>query len=149
VQTGAEGWLLGTRPLPGEEGEAKFYFLLLPADTPLQRLVELAHSRWPIEQFYEDSKGECGLDEYQGRRWDGFHRHLALVMLAYSYLAVQRLSPMPSPVAIGDGLPPLSTTTVAPSGSSPAPRLALPGSRAVAHRHRPNQNLPPASELTE
>jgi SRSO17 transposase len=31
--------------------------------------VELAHSRWPIEQFYEDAKGECGLDHYQGRRW--------------------------------------------------------------------------------
>lgn len=149
VQTGAEGWLLGTRPLPGEEGEAKFYFLHLPVDTSLQRLVELAHSRWPIEQFYEDSKGECGLDDYQGRRWDGFHRHLALVMLAYSYLAVQRLASPPSPVAAGDGLSPLSSTTIAPGGASPDPRVALPGSRAVAHRHRPDQNLPPAPELTK
>ena len=65
----------------------------LPADTPLQRLVALAHSRWPIEQFYEDAKGECGLDDYQGRRWDGLHRHLALVMLAYSFLACQRWMP--------------------------------------------------------
>ena len=97
VQTGPEGWLLGTRPWAGEEGEAKFYFLKLPADTPLQRLVELAHSRWPIEQFYEDGKGECGLDDYQGRRWDGLHRHLALVMLAYSWLAWQRLHPPPDP----------------------------------------------------
>jgi hypothetical protein len=42
-----------------------------------------------IEQFYEDAKGECGLGDYQeGRRWDGVHRHLALVMVAYSFLAV-------------------------------------------------------------
>lgn len=82
VATGPEGWLLGERPLPGERGEVKWYYSNLPADTPLQRLVELAHSRWPIEQFYEDAKGECGLDHYQGRRWDGLHRHLALVMLA-------------------------------------------------------------------
>ena len=82
VWTGPEGWLLGERPVPGEGGDLKWYFSNLPANTPLQRLVELAHSRWPIEQFYEDAKGECGLDHYQGRRWDGRHRHLALVMLA-------------------------------------------------------------------
>jgi SRSO17 transposase len=93
VSPGAEGWLLGERPLPGERGEVTRYYSNLPADTPLQRLVELAHSRWPIEQFYEDAKGECGLDDYQGRRWDGRHRPLALVMLAYSFLARQRWMP--------------------------------------------------------
>jgi hypothetical protein len=43
----------------GECGEVKWYESALPADTPLQRLVELAHSRWPIEQFYEDAKGKA------------------------------------------------------------------------------------------
>lgn len=89
--TRPEGWLLGERPLPGEEGDPKWFFSCLPADTPLSRLVELAHLRWPIEQFYEDAKGECGLDHYQGRSWDGLHRHLALVMLAYSFLMLQSL----------------------------------------------------------
>src|SRR5688572_18175895 len=59
VTTGPEGWLLGARPVPGERGEVKWYDSALPADTPLHRLVELAHSRWPIAQFYEDAKGEC------------------------------------------------------------------------------------------
>jgi hypothetical protein len=50
-----------------------------------------------IEQFYEDAKQECGLDDFQGRRWDGLHRHLALVRLAYSFLALQRLQlPLPA-----------------------------------------------------
>ena len=93
VSTGPEGWLLGERPVPGERGDLQWYFSTLPADTPLHRLVEVAHSRWPIEQFYEDAKGACGLDHYQGRRWDGLHRHLALVMLAYSFLAHQRWMP--------------------------------------------------------
>jgi SRSO17 transposase len=61
----------------------------LPADTPLVRLVELAHLRWPGEQFYEDAQGECGLDHSQRRRWHGLHRHLALVMLAYTFLMLQ------------------------------------------------------------
>jgi SRSO17 transposase len=88
VFTGPEGWLLGARPVPGERGDVKWYVSNL-----LQRLVELAHSRWPIEQFYEDAKGECGMDHYQGRRWDGLARHLALVMLAYSFMARQRWTP--------------------------------------------------------
>ena len=54
--TGPEGWLIGERPLPGEEGDLKWFFSSLPADTPLSRLVEGAHLRWPIEQFYDDAK---------------------------------------------------------------------------------------------
>jgi len=89
--TGPEGWLLGERPLPGEEGEPKWFFSDLPAETSLTRLVALAHLRWPVEQFYEDGKGECGLDHFQGRTWEGLHRHLALVMLAYTFLMLQSL----------------------------------------------------------
>jgi SRSO17 transposase len=90
VTTGIEGWLLAERPVPGKEGERKYYSANLPAATPPLRLVTIAHARWPIEQFYEEGKGEAGLDDYQGRRWDGFHRHLALVMLTYSFLMLQR-----------------------------------------------------------
>ncbi len=73
----------------------------------MERLVTLAHARWVIEQFYEDAKQECGLDNFQGRRWDGLHRHLALVMLAYSFLALQRLQ---LPLPPGEAFPPLSHT---------------------------------------
>jgi hypothetical protein len=62
----------------------------LPVDTPLHRLVALAYSRWPMEQFYEDAKDKYGLDYCQGQRWDGLHWHLALVMLIYNFLACQR-----------------------------------------------------------
>ena len=119
--TGPEGWLLGERPVPGATGERKWYFCWLPdlpLDTPLRRLVTLAHTRWPIEQFYEDAKGECGLDDYQGRRYDGLHRHLALVMLTYSFLVTQRL--------VGRALPPLPPR--GPAGLSP---LSDHGARAA------------------
>jgi hypothetical protein len=56
-----------------------------------------------IEQLYEDAKQECGLDDFQGRRWDGLHRHLALGMLAYSFLALQRLQ---LPLPAGEAFPP-------------------------------------------
>jgi SRSO17 transposase len=133
VCTGAEGWLLGERPVPGDSGDRKWYCGTLPADTPLQRLVEVAHSRWPIEQFYEDAKGECGLDHYQGRRWDGLHRHLALVMLAYSFLACQRWTP-----ANPAGFSPLRRAPLLPSGPSPGAPVALPRCRVMAHSDEPN-----------
>ena len=93
VLTAQEGWLIAERPLRPEEDlpdeeEQKYYYSSLEAGVSLQRLAALAKSRWAIEQFYEDAKGECGLGDYQGRRWDGLHRHLALVMVAYSLLMV-------------------------------------------------------------
>lgn len=134
--TGPEGWLLGERPVPGATGERKWYFCWLPADTPLARLVTLAHSRWTIEQFYEDAKGECGLDDYQGRRWDGLHRHLALVLLTYSFLTTQRQLPLhhlhhaPPPAPAADaGLSPLGgrrpTSALLSRHAPPGPAVAL------------------------
>jgi SRSO17 transposase len=95
VLTAQEGWLIAERPLRQAEGEVlpdevelKYYYSSLEAGVSLERLAALAKSRWAIEQFYEDAKGECGLGDYQGRRWDGLHRHLALSMVAYSFLMV-------------------------------------------------------------
>ncbi len=133
VHTGPEGWLLAEHPVPApksqesatneplpqddavkqeaagqqEAEETKYWFSSLPPQTELSQLVTLAHARWVIEQFYEDAKQECGLDNFQGRRWDGLHRHLALVMLAYSFLALQRLQ---LPLPAGEVFPPLSHT---------------------------------------
>ena len=144
VCPGPEGWLLGERPLPSERGDLKWYVSTLPADTPLQRLVEVAHSRWPIEQFYEDAKGECGLDDYQGRRWDGLHRHLALAMLAYSFLACQRWTPADSA-----GFFPLGGAPVVAGGASPGAAVAVPRGRALAHRDQPDCPVPPQADLTK
>jgi SRSO17 transposase len=136
VRTAPEGWLLVERPLPGEEGETKYYLSNLPADILLRRLVLLAHSRWVVEQFYEDAKGECGLDEYQGRRWDGLHRHLALVMVAYSFLVWARLKPLAE-----GGLSPLCDRPHVPRPASSRPRAATPGLGAVVHCDRSDQDL--------
>lgn len=94
--TSAEGWLIGERPLAKmpksstADSETKYYFSNLPAGTTLEELAVAVRARWPIEQFYEDGKQLCGLGDYQGRRWDGLHRHVALVMLSYSFLVLTR-----------------------------------------------------------
>jgi len=131
--TGPEGWLLAERPVPGEEGEPKWFFSALPAETSLTRLVELAHLRWPVEQFYEDSKGECGLDHFQGRSWEGLHRHLALVMLAYTFLMLQSLSQEILTDPAPEGAFPPCAAAQPPGLPSTSARAALPGCGLMAH----------------
>jgi SRSO17 transposase len=162
VHTGPEGWLLAERPVPEaladdsppspvepqekEEEKIKYWFSVLPQEASLQRLVLLAHARWVIEQFYEDAKQECGFDHFQGRSWDGLHRHLALVLLAYSFLMVYRLTlPLPS----GEVFPPLRQAKLAAFRASPGAALALPGSRPLAAPHAAGRGLPSQEKLTE
>ena len=52
-------------------------------------MVEYAHRRHWVEQYHEEAKGLLGWDQYQGRRWRGFHRHAVTVMLAHSFLVWQ------------------------------------------------------------
>lgn len=80
------GWLIGQRPGRGQHGEWKYFWSDFPPTTPLAVLVEYAHRRHWVEQYHEEAKTELGWDQYQGRRWDGFHRHAVLVMLSYSFL---------------------------------------------------------------
>ena len=86
------GWLLGERPISKHvrKEDQKYYFAWNLDGLNLEELVELAHIRWVIERFYQDAKGELGLDHYEGRRWTGFHRHVALVMLAHCYLTLRQ-----------------------------------------------------------
>ncbi|MEV0150642.1 IS701 family transposase, partial [Nonomuraea sp. NPDC050405] len=88
---GFQRWLLVRRSLtPNDQGERElaFYLCFGPAGTPLEQLVRIAGSRWAIEECFQSAKNEVGLDQYQVRRYDGWHRHITLAMLAHAYLAV-------------------------------------------------------------
>ena len=84
--TDETGWLLLERQ--GDELKA---FLAWGLDgLSLKDLVRLAHTRWAIEQSYQQMKNELGLDHFEGRTWRGWHHHATLVMLAYSFLMLLR-----------------------------------------------------------
>jgi SRSO17 transposase len=79
-------WLLLRRSLT--TGELAYYVCAGPASTPLIALVRVAGTRWRVEEAFQASKGLCGLDQHQVRRWRSWYRWVTLAMLAYAFLVV-------------------------------------------------------------
>ena len=84
-------WLLARRS-QSDPGELAYYRVFAPIGTPLAEAVRAAGSRWVIEEGFERAKGEVGLDQYEVRRWDAWHRHVTFALLAHAYLEVTRLA---------------------------------------------------------
>jgi SRSO17 transposase len=80
------GWLIGQRPGRDQQGEGKYFWSNFGPQAQLEEMVEYAHRRYWVEQYHEEAKGELGWDQFQGRRWDAFHRHAVTIMLSYSFL---------------------------------------------------------------
>ena len=114
-------WLLVRRSLE-DPTELAAFACCAPAATPLTKLVQVAGSRWHIESAFEEAKGEVGLDHYEVRSWDGWHRHITLVCLAHALLAVVRAK---------TGEPDL-----APAQAEPEKGGLAPGSLAAFKAHR-------------
>jgi SRSO17 transposase len=88
-----DGWaraLLVRRSIE-EKPECAYYLCYAPSgkDT-IETLVRVAGQRWLIEQSFETAKGECGLDHYEVRHWQGWYRHITLSMLAHAVLSALR-----------------------------------------------------------
>jgi SRSO17 transposase len=70
--------------------EVKFFVSNAPPETPVQKLLLVGFSRWRVERCFEDQKSEIGLDQYEGRRYQGLKRHLILSCVSYLFLARMR-----------------------------------------------------------
>jgi SRSO17 transposase len=77
-------WLLLRRTLAG--GELKAAFSNAAQDTPLLTLAQVGAARWVVETELQTEKSETGLDEYEVRRWPGWHHHITLSLLAGAFL---------------------------------------------------------------
>jgi SRSO17 transposase len=88
-----EGWehaLLVRRSLEAEPEYAFYFTYAGKKQSRLKTLVAVAGQRWAIESAFQMAKGECGMDHYEVRHWQGWYRHITLSMLALAVLAVLR-----------------------------------------------------------
>ncbi len=86
---GEEVWLVGERRVSGEQ---KYYLANLPADADLKTLAATIKARWVCEQAHQQLKEELGLDHFEGRSWQGLHRHALMTMIACAFLQHRRLA---------------------------------------------------------
>jgi SRSO17 transposase len=78
-------WLLARRR-SSDPSELAYYRVFGPAETAVGEMVRVAGRRWTIEEGFEQAKGEVGLDQYEVRRYDAWHRHVTLALLTHAYL---------------------------------------------------------------
>ncbi|MGW6260935.1 IS701 family transposase [Streptomyces sp. NPDC055085] len=76
-------WMLARRSVTRPD-EIAYYLASAPLDATASDLARIAGCRWKIEECFQSAKNECGLDQYEVRRYVSWYRHITLVMLARS-----------------------------------------------------------------
>ena len=79
----------------GEDEPANYFLCSLPQRWTRKKLVRLVMQRWRTERAYQDLKGELGLDHYEGRRFQGWHHHISVVLCCYAFIVAERVRHFP------------------------------------------------------
>ena len=78
-------WLLIRRTLEPEPTYS-YFISNAPLSFPLAKLVWLSGLRWAIEQCFEETKTELGMDQYEVLKFPGWHHHIVTCMLGHYFL---------------------------------------------------------------
>jgi SRSO17 transposase len=96
-------WLIAARDVLDRD-TIKYFLSNASSGTPLEVILHVGFSRWPIERTLEDEKSELGLSHFEVRKYPAVLRHLRLTQVSHLFLArqTQRLAEKKSR---GDDLP--------------------------------------------
>jgi len=83
-------WLIIKRTIE-KNTSYSFYISNAPIGTRLKTFVWLSGIRWAIEQCFEETKTELGLDHYEVRKYPGWRHHMLSCMLAHFFLWHMRI----------------------------------------------------------
>jgi SRSO17 transposase len=73
------------------DGDLAFFTTWAPSGTSIETLAKIEGHRWAIEDSFETTKNELGLDHNETRSFHGWRRHVSLVMLAFAMMAAIRV----------------------------------------------------------
>jgi SRSO17 transposase len=88
----ARRWHLFMRREIDRPDTVKFALSNAKADTSLHQLASMQAARFWIEHAFREAKDCLGMAQYQVRKWNGWHHHMALVMLAMNFLLKEQLA---------------------------------------------------------
>jgi len=81
-------WLVAARDRLDPD-DLKYFLANAAAGVPLEVVVHVAFSRWPVERCLEDEKSELGLSHFEVRKYPGVLRHLRITQVSHLFLARQ------------------------------------------------------------
>ena len=87
----AQCWHLIVRREVNSPGTVKYSLSNAPADTSVTKLAQMQAQRFWIERAFQDAKSHIGMAQYQARKWQSWHRHMALVMMAMQFMLQSRI----------------------------------------------------------
>ena len=76
------------------QADNKIKFSLSNADyfgTAIERFAYMQAQRYWVERAFQEAKSELGMSDYQVRKWNAWHHHMALVMLSLSFIVKERI----------------------------------------------------------
>lgn len=104
--------------------EVTYFLAHAPDPTPATVLIQVAGTRWKIEENNEQGKDLIGIDQAQVRTWTAWHHTITACMFAHAFLAVQRAH-LPHDTSAGTD-----------DSDSPAGDQNTSPGKAPTHRHR-------------
>jgi len=57
----------------------------------IERLAYMQAQRYWVERAFQEAKSELGMSDYQVRKWNGWHHHMALVIWSLSFIVKERI----------------------------------------------------------
>ncbi len=78
-------WLIIRRTIE-DKPSYRYYLSNAPNSARLSLFVWLSGMRWAIEQCFEETKTELGMDHYEVRKYRGWNHHILTCMLAHFFL---------------------------------------------------------------
>ncbi len=86
---GPDVWLV-LRRQPGAD-TVRVFLCHAPRRVKPSQLAHLTGARWAIETCFRECKQLLGLGDYEGRSWQGWHRHMTLCLLLHFFLLQGKL----------------------------------------------------------